>query len=128
MLIQSSAQVTSPVPPIGAQFTSPSLEPVLTKAKARIANHVQNAEVEGLDPFLMVIADQIGDLVCTQGDLSFLLPCAPVLNTWFADQINRDIADEYNERQLAVWQERLLDGVQFQVSAEFQRCYPPLPC
>jgi hypothetical protein len=125
MLIHSTAPVKSSVPSISAQFTSPSLELVLTKATTRIANHVRNAEVEGLDPFLMVITDQIGDLIYSQGDLSFLMPSAPVLNTWFADQINRDVADEYNERQLAVWQERLVDGEQFQVSAEFSVCILP---
>jgi hypothetical protein len=47
-----------------------SLELVLTKAKARVADYIRNADVNGLDPFLMVIEDEFGDLVHTQGDLS----------------------------------------------------------
>jgi len=38
----------------------------------------------------MVIEDEFGDLVHTQGDLSFLMPAAPVLRQWFAGQLNAD--------------------------------------
>jgi hypothetical protein len=125
MLIQPSAPVMSSVPSTPTLQFPVSLDLILTKANARIANHVQNADVDGLDPFLMVITNEIGDLVYTQGNLSFIMPSAPVLNTWFANQINRDVADEYNERRLAVWQERLVDGEQFQVSDEFNACTLP---
>src|SRR5260370_38596772 len=70
----------------------------------------------GLDLLLMVIADEFGDLVHTQGNLSFLMPAAPVLRQWFASQLNTEIKDQYDRRQLAVWQKMLVDGEQFQVA------------
>src|SRR6266481_606712 len=85
-----------------------SLELVLTKAKARVANYIRNADGNGLDPFLMVVEDEFGDLVHTQGDLSFLMPSAPVLHQWFASQLNTEIKDQYDRRQLAVWQKMLM--------------------
>ena len=98
-----------------AQHARPSLELVLIKAKARVANYIRNADVNSLDPFRMIIEDEIGDLVHTQGDLSFLMPAAPVLRQSFASQLNTEIRDQYDGRQLAVWQKMLVDGEQFRL-------------
>jgi hypothetical protein len=88
--------------PSPSRITNPtrgrSLEPVLTKAKARVANYIRNADIDSLDPFLMVIEDEFGDLVHTQGDLSFLMPAAPVLHQLFASQLNTEIEDQYDRR------------------------------
>ena len=102
-----------------------SLELVLTKAKARVANYIRYADVNGLDPFLMVIEDESGDLVHTQGNLSFLMPAAPVLRQWFASQLNTEIKDQYDRRQLAVWQKMLVDGEQFQVAPNLNAAMLP---
>ena len=102
-----------------------SLELILTKAKARVANYIRNADVNGLDPFLMVIEDESGDLVHTQGTLSFLMPAAPVLRQWFASQLNTEIKDQYDRRQLAVWQKMLVDGEQFQVAPKLNAAILP---
>jgi hypothetical protein len=117
----STVSVISPV----SSTIGPSLELVLTKAHARVANHIHNAELEGLDPFLMVIEDEFGDLVHTQGDLSFLMPSAPVLRTWFASQLDSEIKDEYNRKQLAVWQNLLVDGEQFPVAPNLNAAILP---
>jgi hypothetical protein len=93
------------------------LELVLTKAKARVADFVRNADVNGLDPFLMVIEDEFGDLVHAQGDLSFLMPSEPVLGQCFPSQLNTEIKDQYDRRQIAVWQKMLVDGEQFRVAS-----------
>jgi len=103
----------------------PSMELVLTRAKARVANYVKNSDVDGLDPFLMVIEDEFGDLVHTQGNLSFLMPAAPVLREWFAGQLNAGIKDEYDRRQHAVWQEMLFHGQQFQVASNLNAAILP---
>jgi hypothetical protein len=102
-----------------------SLELILTKAKARVANYIRNADVNGLDPFLMVIEDESGDLVHTQGNLSFLMPAAPVLRQWFASQLNTEIKDQYDRRQLAAWQKMLVDGEQFQVAPNLNAAILP---
>src|ERR1700730_18285577 len=118
-----ATSITAPSPllipnPVTAQYAGLSTELILTKAKARVANYVCNSPVaNGLDPFLMVIEDEFGDLVHTQGDLSFLMPAAPVLRQWFAGQLNTEIKDKYDRRQHAVWQKMLVDGEQFQVAS-----------
>ena len=99
------------------------MEPVLTKAKARVANYIRNADVNGLDPFLMVIEDECGDLVHTQGDLSFLMPAAPVLHQLFASQLNTEIKDQYDRRQLAAWKKKLVE--QFQVAPKLNAAILP---
>jgi hypothetical protein len=115
--------------PSPSRITNPtrgrSLEPVLTKAKARVANYIGNADVKGLDPFLMVVEDEFGDLVHTQGDLSFLMPAAPVLHQLFASQLNIEIEDQYDRRQRAVWQKMLFDGEQFQVAPKLNAAILP---
>ncbi len=108
-----------------AQHARPSLELVLIKAKARVANYIRNADVNSLDPFRMIIEDEIGDLVHTQGDLSFLMPAAPVLRQSFASQLNTEIKDQYDRRQLAVWQKMLVDGEQFQVAPNLNAAILP---
>jgi hypothetical protein len=92
----SACSVTNHKPePFYDQNAGPSLELILTKAKARVANHIRNTpDVNGLEPFLMVIEDEFGDLVHTQGDLSFLMPSAPVLRQCFASQLNAEIEDQ----------------------------------
>jgi hypothetical protein len=107
------------------QYAGPSLELVLTKAKATVANYIRNADVNGLDPFLMVIEDEVGDLVHAQGNLSFLMPAAPVLHQWFAGQLNTELKDKYDRRQRAVWQKMLADGEQFQVSSNLNAAILP---
>jgi hypothetical protein len=107
------------------QYAGPSLELVLTKAKATVANYIRNADVNGLDPFLMVIEDEFGDLVHAQGNLSFLMPAAPVLRQWFAGQLNTELKDKYDRRQRAVWQKMLADGEQFQVSSNLNAAILP---
>ena len=99
------------------------MELVLTKAKARVSNYIRNADVNGLDPFLMIIEDEFGDLVHTQGNLSFLMPAAPVLRQWFASQLNTEIKDQYDRRQLAVWQKMLVE--QFQVAPKLNAAILP---
>jgi len=116
---------TNPTRVMTAQYTPPSLELVLTKAKARVAHYIRNADGNGLDPFLMVIESEFGDLVHTQGNLSFLMPAAPVLRQWFAGQLNADIKDQYDRRQHAVWQKMLADGEQFQVASNLNAAILP---
>jgi hypothetical protein len=99
------------------------LELVLTRAKATVADYIRNADGNGLDPFLMVIEDEFGDLVHTQGDLSFLMPAAPVLHQLFASQLNTEIKDQYDRRQLAAWQKRLVE--QFQVAPKLNAAILP---
>ncbi len=108
-----------------AQYPRPSLELVLTKAKARVADYMRNAEGNGLDPFLMVIEDEFGDLVHTQGNLCFLMPAAPVLGQWFAGQLNTEIQDQYERRQLAAWQKMLVDAEQFRVASNLNAVILP---
>ena len=84
---------------------------------------MRNADVNGLDPFLMVIEDEFGDLVHTQGNLSFLMPAAPVLGQWFAGQLNTEIQDQYERRQLAAWQKMLVE--QFQVASNLNAAILP---
>jgi hypothetical protein len=117
--------ITNPTRSMTAQYPRPSLELVLTKAKARVADYMRNAEGNGLDPFLMVIEDEFGDLVHTQGNLSFLMPAAPVLGQWFAGQLNTEIQDQYERRQLAAWQKMLVDGQQFQVASNLNAVILP---
>jgi hypothetical protein len=73
----------------------------------------------------MVVEDEFGDLVHTQGDLSFLMPSAPVLHQWFASQLNTEIKDQYDRRQLAVRQKMLVDGEQFQVAPKLNAAILP---
>lgn len=108
------------------RYAGLSVKLILTKAKARVANHVRNTpDANGLDLSLMVIEDEYGDLVHTQGDLSFLMPTTPVLRQWFASQLSPEIQAEYDKRQLAVWQEVLRDGEQFQVAPSMNACVLP---
>ena len=94
--------------PSSSTITKPtrgcSLALVLAKAKARVANYIKHADGNGLDPFLMVVEDEFGVLVHTQGDLSFMMPSAPVQCQWFANQLNTEIKDQYERRQLGVWE------------------------
>jgi hypothetical protein len=108
-----------------AQYTPPSLELVLTKAKARVADYIRNADGNGLDPFLMVVEDEFGDLVHSQGDLSFLMPAAPVLRQWFAGQLKTEITNQYDRRQLAVWRKMQGDREQFQVASNLNAAILP---
>jgi hypothetical protein len=98
---------------------------VLTKAKERVATYIRNSSVNGLDPFRMVIEDEFGDLVHIQGDLSFLMPAAPVLRQWFAGQLNTKIKGQYDRRQRAVWQKMLVDAEQFQVAPSLNAAILP---
>jgi hypothetical protein len=123
-----SLPVLSPTttPTITAQYAGLSSELILTKAKTRVANYVRNTpDANGLDPFLLVIEDEFGDLVHTQGNLSFLMPSAPVRRQWFASQLNTEIQGEYDRRQLAVWQNVLRDGEQFQVAPNLNAAILP---
>jgi hypothetical protein len=124
-----SLSVPSPTtnlnPALTAQYAPPPLELVLTKARERVANYIRNADVNGLDPFRMVIEEEFGDLVHAQGDLSFLMPAAPVLRQWFANQLNTEIRDQYDRRQRAVWQKMLVDGEQFQVAPRLNAAILP---
>ena len=86
---------------------------------------MRNADVNGLDPFLMVIEDEFGDLVHSQGNLSFLMPAAPALGQWFVGQLNTEIQDQYERRQLAARQKMLVDGEQFQVASNLNAVILP---
>ena len=56
----------------------PTLEVILNLAKERVSDHMSRATgVQGLEPSVLVIEEEFGDLVYTQGDLSFLMPGAP---------------------------------------------------
>lgn len=116
---------TNPNPAMTDQYARPPLKVVLTKAKERVATYVRKSNVNGLDPFRMVIEDEFGDLVHIQGDLSFLMPAAPVLRQWFAGQLNTEIRDQYDRRQRAVWQDMLVDGEQFQVAPNLNAAILP---
>jgi hypothetical protein len=116
---------TNPTRSITAKYAGLPLELVLTKGKASVANYIRNADVNGLDPFLMVIEDEFGGLVHTQGDLSFLMPAAPVPRQWFAGQLNTEIKEQYDRRQRAVWQKMLFVGEQFQVAAKLNAVILP---
>jgi hypothetical protein len=108
-----------------AQYARHPLQRVLTKAKERVATYIRKSNVNGLDPFRMVIENEFGDLVHIQGDLSFLMPAAPVLRQWFAGQLNTEIKDQYDRRQRAVWQNMLVDGEQFQVAPNLNAAILP---
>jgi hypothetical protein len=108
-----------------AQYARPPLELVLTKAKERVATYIRKADVNGLDPFRMVIEDESGNLVHAQGDLSFLMPASPVLRQWFAAQLNPEIKDQYERMRHAVWQKMLMDGEQFQVAPKLNAAILP---
>ena len=111
---------------MAARNAGPSQELILTTAKARVATYITDtADVNGLDPFLMVVEDVFGDLVHTQGDLSFLMPSAPVLRQWFASQLNPAIQKEYDRKRLAIWQNMLVDGEQFQVAPNLNAAILP---
>jgi hypothetical protein len=107
------------------QYARPPLQQVLTKAKERIANYIRNADENGLDPFRMVIENESGDLVHAQGDLSFLMPAAPVLDQRFAGQLNTEIKDQYDRRQHAVWKKMLAEGEQFRVAPNLNAAILP---
>ena len=112
--------------PITNPIRGRTLELILTNAKARVADYITNtADVNGLDPFLVVVEDVFGDLVHTQGDLSFLMPSPPVLQQWFASQLNAEIKGEYGRKQLAIWQNMLVDGEQFQVAPNLNAAILP---
>jgi uncharacterized protein (DUF58 family) len=125
ILMQQSAEVISFAPRTTARHAGIPLDLILIKAQVRVVNHITNAGVEGMDPILIVIEDEFGDLVHTQGDLSFLMPSAPVLRQWFANQLHTQIQGEYDKRQLAVWQEVLRDGEQFQVAPNLNAAILP---
>ena len=108
-----------------ARYARPPLELVLTKAKERVATYIRNADVNGLDPFRMVIEDESGNLVHAQGDLSFLMPASPVLRQWFAAQLNPEIKDQYERMRHAVWQKTFMDGEQFQVAPKLNAAILP---
>jgi hypothetical protein len=116
-----ATSITAPRPlmsphPITTQYAGLSSELILTKAKARVANHITNTpDANGLDPFLMVVEDEFGDLVHTRA--IFLSSCRPhqFCASGSARQLNTEIKGEYDRRQLAVWLEVLRDGEQFQV-------------
>jgi len=115
--------------PHAARYTAPSLKLILSKALARVAAHVDildEDEATGLDPSLLVIEDTIGDLVYTKGDLSFLMPAAPVLNQWFASQLNAGTGDEYDSRQREVWEQRNFDGEQFPIAPDWNAAILPM--
>lgn len=99
---------------------------MLTKAQERVANHIQNTEIEGLDPFLLIIEDALGyTLLHTQGDLSFLMPALPVIGQCLSGQLNPQIQDEYERRQTEVWELILVDGQQFRVAPNRNACILP---
>jgi hypothetical protein len=105
----------------------PPMKLILEEAKAKVAEYITNAaEFEGMDPFLLVIEDEFGGLVHTQGDLSFLMPSTPVAHEQFAKQLNPPIQRLYAERQLAVWKEMLRNGEQFQIAPGWNVCILPM--
>lgn len=109
-----------------AQYAGPSQELILTTAKARVATYITDtADVNGLDPILMVVEDVFGDLVHTQGDLSFLMPSAPVLRQWFASQLNPAIQKEYDRKRLAIWEQFIRDGERFEVAPNWNAAILP---
>jgi hypothetical protein len=73
----------------------------------------------------MIIEDESGDLVHAQGDLSFLIPAAPVLHQSFAGQLNPKIRDQYDRRQHAVSQKMSPDAEQFQVAPRLNAAILP---
>ena len=81
--------------------------------------------VQGLDPSVLVIEEEFGDLVYTQGDLSFLMPGTPILHKTFAGQLHSEIQDEYDAQQLAVWEQFLVYGEQFQVAPNMHAAILP---
>ena len=104
----------------------PTLEVILNLAKERVSDHMARATgVQGLDPSVLVIEEEFGDLVYTQGDLSFLMPGAPILHKTFAGQLNSEIQDEYDSQQLAVWEQLLVYGEQFQVENDWNAAILP---
>jgi hypothetical protein len=108
-----------------AQYARPPLELLLIKAKEQVADYIRNADVIGLDPFRMVIEDELGDLMHAQGDLSFFMPAAPVLGQWFAGQLNTEIKDQYDRRQHEVWKKMLVEGKRFQVAPNLNAAILP---
>ena len=129
MLIQSAASVlpfVSPNTPGPTQFAGISMKVILTKAKSKVAEYIRYADdVDRLDLSLMVIQSELGNLVYAKGDLSFLMRRKPVLHKPFYVQLNGDIKYDYDGRQLAVWQQKLADGQQFQVAPNWHAAILP---
>jgi hypothetical protein len=83
----------------------PLIESLIAEARARIENHVIHHRLSSssLDESILIIEDEFGGLMYCEGDLSFLMPNAPVLDEIFSDQMNANIQRDYEIRQLAVW-------------------------
>jgi hypothetical protein len=103
----------------------PCLELIIEMAKARIANHV-SCTGEKVDPSLMVIQTELGYLRHAEGNLSFIMGRRkPEIGKYFYKQLKPEIMYEYDGRQSSVWERRLVDGEQFQVSPEWKAAILP---
>jgi hypothetical protein len=83
----------------------PLVDNLILEARARIKNHEAHHRIpfESVDDSILIIEDEFGGLMHCEGDLSFLMPQAPVLDQIFSDQLNLNIQKDYEIRQLAVW-------------------------
>jgi hypothetical protein len=83
----------------------PLVDNLIWEARARIESHKAHHRIpfESIDDSILIIEDEFGGLMYHEGDLSFLMPQAPVLDQIFSDQLNPGIQKDYELRQLAVW-------------------------
>jgi hypothetical protein len=81
------------------------VDDLILEARARIKNHEAHHRIpfESVDDSILIIEDEFGGLMHCEGDLSFLMPQAPVLDQIFSDQLIPNIQQDYEIRQLAVW-------------------------
>jgi hypothetical protein len=88
------------------QSTLPASRPLdailLNEAWARVVNSQRLHQLGTVDSQL-IIADDCGNLMQSEGDLSFLMPSEPVVGEAFHTQLNTDIQDAYRIRQKWTW-------------------------
>jgi hypothetical protein len=66
-----------------------------------------------MDLSKFVVEDEFGGLEATHGDIKSLIGAEPVLDKIFADQLPKEAAKSYEDRQLAVWDKGVVSGGMF---------------
>ena len=80
-------------------------QPALNLPKEAWARVFNSQRLHQLGPVedQLVIEDDCGNVIHTEGDLSFLMPSDPVLGGLFPTQLNPDIQEAYRIRQKWTW-------------------------
>lgn len=82
-----------------------STQLLIVEAKARIKNHTRLhlSAQDVVRPTTLVIEDDCGTLLTCQGDLSFLVKNAPVIDVPFSPQLHEYLQDSYKKYQKWIW-------------------------